>query len=211
MPFCIATALASPRQLFCFGVSDSAAFINLQGYGEATANLNIIINGVTYTIGGPNWLSAIMDQQFGSTPGDMLCRGGSYWSALSPGASGQYLQTNGTGSCPTWATPGSSFNNPIRSISTGDTDTASSTDGTIAWNSATTSAKTESIYACASGVSGRVLIIKDEKGTAEAYPIMITPASGTIDNGSSIVLGANYQAVTLQCDGTSSGTNWMVL
>jgi hypothetical protein len=69
----------------------------------------------------------------------------------------------------------------------------------------------QNIYACGSGVSGRVLIIKDEKGNAATYPITITPASGTIDNAANYVIYFNLQSVTLQCDGTSSGTNWIVL
>jgi hypothetical protein len=39
----------------------------------------------------------------GSTQGQILYRGASVWSALSPGTSGQFLQTTGAGSTPQWA------------------------------------------------------------------------------------------------------------
>lgn len=201
-----------PYHQLCLGyiTGDTAAQITLNAFnGAAQIPLDLIINGTTYSIGGLNWLSILLDQQFGSTPGDMLCRGSSYWVALAPGTSGQYLQTSGSTGCPTWVTPGSTFNNPIRIISSGTTDTASSTDGTVAWNSSSSSAKTETIYACAAGVNGKVLILKDEIGTAASYNITITPASGAIDNKANFILNFNLQAVTLQCDGTNS--NWMTL
>jgi hypothetical protein len=40
----------------------------------------------------------------GATQGDILYRGASVWTALTPGTAGQYLQTGGAGSTPAWAT-----------------------------------------------------------------------------------------------------------
>lgn len=56
----------------------------------------------------------------GSTQGQILYRGASGWAVLSPGTSGQVLQTNGAGANPSWATAGGG------SIggSTGSTDNA---------------------------------------------------------------------------------------
>lgn len=218
-PFCILNTQITtvnqntqPYYQLCMGYAtgSTAGVISLTPFnGAANIGLNLIIDGVTYTIGGSStWLSTILDQQFGSTPGDILCRSSSAWVALSPGASGQFLQAQ-SAACPLWVTPGSTFNNPIRIISSGTTDTATSTDGTVAWNSASASAKSQTIYACAAGVNGRSLIIKDEKGTAGTYNVTITPVSGTIDNASNFTLQFNLQSVTLQCDGTN--TNWLVL
>lgn len=49
--------------------------------------------------------TAVLDV-IGSTEGDVLYRGASTWSALAPGTSGQFLQTAGAGSTPTWAAIG---------------------------------------------------------------------------------------------------------
>lgn len=156
----------------------------------------------------PGWLSSALDLYIGASPGDMICRGPSGWIAVPPGAGGQFLQAQGA-NCPLWSTGGSTFANPQRTITTGANDTATTSDGTISWNSATASAKTETIYGCNSSVSGRVLIIKDEKGTASTLPITISPASGSIEGIGSYVLTSNGQAVQLQCDGSTS--NWMAI
>ena len=51
--------------------------------------------------------------------------------------------------------------------------------------------------------SGRVVIIKDRTGKAATHNITITPASGTIDGASTLVLTKNYDSVTLIGDGTN--------
>jgi hypothetical protein len=53
---------------------------------------------------------------------------------------------------------------------------------------------------------GRVVRIKDIAGNAATYNITITPASGTVEGGTTYVLNANYGSVDLTCD----GTNWWV-
>jgi hypothetical protein len=55
--------------------------------------------------------------------------------------------------------------------------------------------------------TGRYLIIKDESGAAVTNNITITPASGTIDGASNIVLSVSYGAYALY----SNGTNWFVV
>lgn len=157
----------------------------------------------------PNQLSLQLDQSFGNTPGDILCRGTTAWVALSPGANGQYLQTQSTSGCPHWVTPGSIFSNPIRTISSGTADTAATSDGTIAWNSSSASPKDQTIYACAPGVNGNILNIKDEAATAGTYAITITPVSGTIEKAASLQLMFNSGAITIQCDGSVG--NWIAL
>lgn len=98
---------------------------------------------------------------------------------------------------------------PIRIVASGTTDSVVPTDanGTIAWNSSTALAKAESIFACTSLNAGFQVTVLDEKGTANTYPIVITPTSGTINNTSSFSLTQGNQAITLQCDGVS---NWVV-
>jgi len=50
-------------------------------------------------------LSALMDSAIGSTQGSVIYRGAAGWSALTPGTSGQFLQTQGASANPQWATP----------------------------------------------------------------------------------------------------------
>lgn len=55
-------------------------------------------------------LSEILDFIGSAAQGDVLYRGASAWARLGAGTSGQFLQTQGTGANPQWATPsGSSF------------------------------------------------------------------------------------------------------
>jgi hypothetical protein len=55
--------------------------------------------------------------------------------------------------------------------------------------------------------AGKYIIIKDESGAAITNNITITPATGTIDGASNIVLNISYGAYTLY----SNGTNWFVI
>ena len=48
-------------------------------------------------------LSALLDAALGNAQGGILYRGASAWSLLSPGTSGQVLQTQGSSANPTWA------------------------------------------------------------------------------------------------------------
>lgn len=98
---------------------------------------------------------------------------------------------------------------PIRTVATGATDTAISADqnGSIAWNSATTSAKTQTLFACSSLLSGFNVTIKDQRGTAATYPITVG-SSSLIDGLSTYVIAANHGAATFQCNGGT--TSWII-
>ena len=106
----------------------------------------------------------------------------------------------------------------VRRITSGSTDTATYSDDTVAWRSASGAAKAESIPACLEytgypTATGQFLTIKDEQGDANTNPITITPAGGTIDGASNYVIGANHGSVTLQCDpsSTSVADAWRVV
>lgn len=51
---------------------------------------------------GATTLSAFLDEVLGSTQGSVIYRGGSVWSALSPGSASQLLQSGGSGANPSW-------------------------------------------------------------------------------------------------------------
>ena len=95
----------------------------------------------------------------------------------------------------------------VRIISSGTTDVSTSNDGAILWLSASTGGKNESLFACNSTFPGKVIIIKDEIGNANTYPITVTPVSGTIDSASFYIMNFGFQSITLTCDGAS---NWVL-
>ena len=87
----------------------------LSGGGDLTANRTIALaSQAAFTILSNNSsasavptavsLSAILDSNIGSTQGEMLFRGSGGWVGLSPGTSGQLLQTKGAGADPAWTT-----------------------------------------------------------------------------------------------------------
>ncbi len=123
------------------------------------------------------------------------------FSATGQSSIGQGLTVNGNLSV------SGTFRMTMRQITTGATDTTNQYQGIIAWNSATSGAKSETIAACSSSISGMLLTIKDEAGTAGTNAITVTPASGTIDGASSASISTNKGALRLACDG---GSNWLV-
>ena len=87
----------------------------LTGGGDLTANRTIafasqaaftILSNNSSASGVPTGvsLSAILDSNIGNTQGEMIFRGSGGWVGLSPGTSGQLLQTKGAGADPAWTT-----------------------------------------------------------------------------------------------------------
>lgn len=59
----------------------------------------------------------------------------------------------------------------------------------------------------ATPTTGQHLIIKDGKGDAAANNITVSPAAGNIDGAATLIMNANYQAVTL----VYNGAEWNVI
>jgi hypothetical protein len=107
-------------------------------------------------------------------------------------------------------------------VSAGATVSVTSTASNViyAWDSTDAVNKTTAIgFACTSSLAGFTFTVKDEIGTAGAFPIAVTPnGSDTIDApggpmGVSFTLDSNYESITFQCDGNANGSgngNWMV-
>lgn len=96
-----------------------------------------------------------------------------------------------------------------RTVSSGSSDTAGSTDYYIMWNSSSAAAKSESVPGCSLSNDGQTYVIVDEAYTAGQYPITITPASGTIANNvSHFTANVPGGGWTLACD--ASATRWNV-
>lgn len=102
---------------------------------------------------------------------------------------------------------GGGGNLPTKIIATGTIDVSTTDFAVYLWASDNPAPKSESIYVCNSLSSGNVVIVKDEFGTANTYPITLTPVTGTIDGVSTYVMNFAYQAAPLICDGAG---NWSV-
>lgn len=77
-------------------------------------------------------LSSVMDTAFGSTRGSIVYRGASGWTLLTPGTSGHFLKSQGSGADPIWAA--TTAGNTLSYIRLYDTDNDSnfgSTDTTV--------------------------------------------------------------------------------
>lgn len=106
-------------------VSGAGASMNYARIARGTANQVFGVNAAADGIGYRE-LSAIMDSVFGSAQGSIAYRDTTVWTALSPGTSGQFLKTQGSGANPLWADVSGS--NPlILKVKTADEDVASST------------------------------------------------------------------------------------
>lgn len=98
----------------------------------------------------------------------------------------------------------------FRLITSGTTGTAISTDGTIGWKSATSGAKTMTLYLCDASAKGNELTIADDLGTASSLtPINITPIGGNTIGVFYTVYAMNFGggSQSLVCDGLS---NWIL-
>jgi hypothetical protein len=95
-----------------------------------------------------------------------------------------------------------------RPVTSGTTDTATAADylGWIAWKSATSGAKTETLPACAASNNGMWIGISDEQNTAAANNITVSAASGTVAGQSGYIITSNLGGVIVACDGAN--TNW---
>lgn len=63
--------------------------------------------------------SAVLDAAFGATQGSVLYRGAAAWAAIGPGASGQFLQTQGTAANPLWAGVAGASGGTVSSVGSG--------------------------------------------------------------------------------------------
>lgn len=165
--------------------TNTVTTLTIQGLnGQATPILQFNIGGTIYDFPGSGNGDVIGPSS--STAGDIACYGTT---------TGKILADCGPSP------------NAFREIASGTTDVAVISDATIAWKSSSTSAKTETLYACTSGRKGFQVYIKDEIGTAATYPITVaTNGSDTIDNGPLYYLAYTLVGNWFQCNGAG---NWI--
>ena len=118
--------------------STALAFAQLSSGGlpaqaDKTLLANISGGSASPTASG---LSAIIDNILGSTRGSILYRGASAWVPLTPGTSGQFLETLGAGADPVWGAP--AFGLPVAATLRGSgIQTSSASSYTVNWPSGT--------------------------------------------------------------------------
>lgn len=111
---------------------------------------------------------------------------------------------NGQGSGEDFYIPASSFSNSgtVRQVTSGTTDTATVADSVIAWNSATSGAKTQNILA--GTFNGQTFTVVDEYGDAATNNIIITIIGGTINGAATYTINLNTQSITMKWNGNGN-------
>jgi hypothetical protein len=100
-----------------------------------------------------------------------------------------------------------SYDGVTRTVASGATDTATTADGTIVWNSATSSAKTQTVPQCTSSadVAGHTFWVKGAKGDEATNNITVQATGGsTFDGNAHAIVNVAYGAYGFQCDGSST-------
>lgn len=152
-----------------FESSNSGSKINLSGTSTAfvTAAANHIVS------------STDLDNAFGSTQGQILYRGASAWSTLSPGISGQFLKTQGTAANPVWDTPAGGGSGGLFSGILGPVPTQANT-GLTTWGNQGSATATDTAVGIqlAAPSNGNTESIKIIYKAAPATPYKITALIG---------------------------------
>jgi hypothetical protein len=136
-----------------------------------------------------------------TTQGSILYRNATTWVSLSPGSSGQFLQTNGSGANPAWGTPPS-----VLPTQTGNSAKLLTTDGTNPSWSGDSSVRARASFSNGTSTnptiaSGSVNIASITRTTTGRYDIVFT------NNLNS----ANYQVAGMAYNSSYPGTaTWAV-
>lgn len=101
--------------------------------------------------------------------------------------------------------PSGNSNTPVRSVTTGTTDTATAADGLVQWNSPALGAKTETLPT--GTINGQSIQISDGFGNAAIYPIILQAPNGTIGGNGTLQLSDDFFNISLKWDNLS---NWIV-
>src|SRR5271169_3998022 len=99
-----------------------------------------------------------------------------------------------------------------RIVATGTSDTATTADGTIVWNSSSSSAKTETLPQCTSlaPIVGHTFWVKGAKGDEATNSITVQATGGsTFDGNGSAIISVAHGGYGFQCD--AAGGNYDVL
>ncbi len=179
------------------GTITSTGTIGLASVADGSILANIS-GGSTFP--SANTLTGIIDHVIGSTQGSILYRNATTWVALTPGTSGQFLQTLGSAANPQWAPGGINWNN----IS-GTTQAAAVNNGYIVGNASQTT-----ITLPATAALGSVIAVQ---GKGAGGWILAANTGQTIQVGSTAtstagtITSANqWDAIEVVC--VTANTTW---
>ena len=174
----------------------------------ATIGGSPTINGLLYADGSSKLqnglLTTILDANFGSAQGDTLYRGSTGWAALTPGSSGQFLQTQGASANPQWASP--------TIVAATDTQACSGGNYTLVQGDSWKTVNISGSGACAVAVvSSPSACFRADVVQTGAGTVTITGANSRV--GSTIQLSTQYSGATVyNClASTSDYTSWLVV
>lgn len=101
------TTCSSAQTLTYSGITDTYSCTNITYASQSNNTLLANVSG-SATAPTATTLSNLIDNAVTNTQGSLLYRDATGWTSLSPGTSGQYLQTQGAAANPQWATQVSS-------------------------------------------------------------------------------------------------------
>lgn len=164
----------APSDAVTKAYADSLAFTGL----TAIANDNLLAN-ISGGSAAPTatTLTGLIDSAIGATQGGVLYRDATTWMALSPGTSGQYLQTQGASANPQWASVSLSGGGTVTSVGVTSTDLA------VSGSPITT--------------TGNITLDLNTSGaTAGTYKFLTINAKGIVTAGSNTPPSTSYTVTT---------------
>ncbi len=197
------------------GVLSIAAGADIPAAGSS-GNLQYNNSGV---LGGSS-LSGLIDTAFGATRGSILYRGASGWVELTPGTSGYFLQSQGAGADPTYASALSGTSNAdpiytIRSAMTAVTGTSPATllTGGVSSGSLTIAANRLvagsiiriEIAGSIDAVSGDTLTLTIKLGSATILTATSSAAGSTLTGRHWTIDSTNFDVQTGGASGAGRG------
>lgn len=206
-----ATALSKLADVATTNVLLSGGVATAPSWGKvanaALSNSAITLCGTSTSLGGSLTASACMDS-VGATQGQILYRNGANWTVLSPGTSGQLLQSGGAAANPSWTT--ATGTGTVTSIAQGTGILLSTAPCTATCTISTTvlqNAQTGTSYGLQTTDGGKV--VSANNGAAQAYTIAVASTSGfTAGYGFDLnCLGAGTVTLTATTSTFDNGLN----
>lgn len=134
-----------------------------------------------------NTLTGIIDSVIGNTQGSVLYRNGSAWVALSPGTSGQFLQTQGAAANPQWAN--ASGSGTVNSGTAGQLTYYAGSGTAVSGNANATISSGALTLGVATSVQGSLVLAGSTSGTTTLAAPVAGTGTMTLQAGTDTLVG----------------------